>query len=110
MWIFLNNAFLSIVDKDAPAGAVLVRARAKGDIERVFPGATVTVSPRNDYRYRAVIARDAVAEALAAAVKTLDYSNFKDTVAERDRHDAYLDVWSAMHKWQGTRAARTSRP
>jgi hypothetical protein len=106
MWIFLNNAFLSVVHKDAPAGALLVRGRIQGDIERVFPEALVTTSPDNDYRYRAVVARETVAKALAAAVDNLDYANFKSSVAERDRHDAYLEVWSVMHRWQGTRARR----
>jgi hypothetical protein len=37
MGIFLNDAFLSIVDKDGDGTTLLVRARRKGDIERVFP-------------------------------------------------------------------------
>lgn len=100
---------VAIVHKDAPAGALLVRGRIEGDIEHVFPGANVTVSPDNDYRYRAVVTREAVAAARAAAVEHLDYANFKSSVAERDRHDAYLGVWSVMHQWQGTRAERTRK-
>ena len=37
MWIFLNNAFLSIVDKGGDGSTLLVRARRKDDIGRVFP-------------------------------------------------------------------------
>ena len=38
MWIFLPNAFLSIVDKGDPTGKTLpVRGRILGDIEGVFP-------------------------------------------------------------------------
>ena len=100
MWIFLNNAFLSIVDKGGDGTTLLVRARRAGDIERVFPGAAVSKTPRNDYRYRALIAREEVAEAMAASVRSIEYANFKATVKEHHRHEAYLEVWGAMHDFQ----------
>jgi len=100
VWIFLNNAFLSIVDKGGNGATLLVRARRAGDIERVFPKAVVLKTPRNDYRYRAQIDREEVAQAIAAAVRGIDYGNFKATVKEHDRHEAYLDVWGAMHDFQ----------
>lgn len=110
MWIFLKDAFLSIVDKDVDDDSLLVRARVAGDIERVFPGAKVTESPRNDYRYRAKVRRKAVGEALAAAVESIDYPNFKATVKEDDRHDAYLGVWQVLYRWQAERARRPGVP
>ena len=55
MWLCLNNAFLSIVDKDCAPDELLVRARRDGDIERVFPKAEVEVTLGNDYRCRARI-------------------------------------------------------
>jgi len=73
MWIFLNNAFLSIVDKGGDGSTLLVRAR---------------------------IDRETVALAMAEVVKGIRYSNFKDSVRERSRHDAYMDVWSAMHRYR----------
>jgi len=39
MWIYMNNAFLSIVQDDDVPGMLLVRARRSGDIESVFPDA-----------------------------------------------------------------------
>jgi len=100
MWIFLNNAFLSIVDKGGDGTSLLVRARKNGDIESVFPGAQVTKTPANDYRYRARIDREAVAQAMAEAVRQIQYLNFKGTVRERVRHDAYMGVWSVMYAFQ----------
>ncbi len=101
MWVFLNNAFLSIVDKDGDGTTLLVRARRSGDIERVFPGAVIRETPRNDYRYRTRIGREAVASALADAVRAIRYPNFKGSVNENGRHDAYMRVWEAMHRFQG---------
>lgn len=49
MWLCLNSAFLSIVFKDCAEDELLVRARRKGDIEKVFPDAKVIRSTDSDY-------------------------------------------------------------
>lgn len=99
MWIFLNDAFLSIV-ADRQSDRLLVRARIAGDIERVFPSAAVSASPDADYAYRAFVARDTVADTLFWQAQSIAYPNFKNSVQENDRHDAYLQVWSAMNRYQ----------
>ena len=100
MWVYLNNAFLSIVAHRTKPGVLLVRARLKGDIERVFPGAKVTESSRNDYRYRTEVKRDEAAGAIGRIVGGIDYDNFKHSVRESDRHDAYVKAWQAMANLQ----------
>jgi hypothetical protein len=100
MWIFTTDGFLSIVDKDCGSDQLLVRGRVKGDIERAFPGASVTVTPEDDYRFRAVITRKALTVYLHRQIKNLTYPNFKDTVTEPARHHAYLRVWDAMLRLQ----------
>ena len=101
MWIFLNNAFLSIVDKGGDGTTLLVRARKDGDIQCVFPDSQVKETPGNDYRFRARVNRDQVARAISDSVQGITYPNFKGSVKERRRHDAYMDVWSVMHRFQG---------
>jgi hypothetical protein len=72
MWIFLNNAFVSIVnDKDNPDN-LIVRARHHGDIRRVFPRAKVVITPEADYRYRACLPRTLVAEKIASQIAGID--------------------------------------
>jgi len=101
MWLFMNKSFLSIVDKGDPSGkTLLVRARQAGDIGQVFPDAEVQMGAGSDYRYRARIDREQVANAIADSIRNIDYGNFKSTVSDPDRHDAYLDVWSIMHAFQ----------
>lgn len=101
MWVFLSDSFLSIVDKGDPSGAtLLVRARVAGDIERVFPGVTAVEGAGTDYRYRARVDRQIVAEKLTAELRSLRYANFKSTVKDRRRHEAYLEVWDAMMDYQ----------
>ena len=106
MWVFLSNAFLSIVVIEGDSDRLKVRARIAGDIERVFPEAKVEAWTGSDYAYRAVIDRERVAEALAEAARTISATNFKDSVSERWRHDVYFEVWRAMSAVQPQRRAR----
>lgn len=106
MWVFLNDAFFSIVEPSVDDGGLsedlLVRARFNGDIQRVFPNATVKKTDNHDYAYRALINRRKVADAVAAEVDHINYHNFKGSISGREkfRHDAYLDVWADMYKAQ----------
>ena len=100
MWVCLYDAFLSIVHKDCKPDELLVRARRPGDIEKIFPNATVTEYDRADYQFRAVVPRADVIVALTTEVTDIEYPNFKDQVSDRPLHDAYLDVWTRMSKLQ----------
>lgn len=105
MWICLNNAFLSVVtpDKNPDNHVLLVRARRKGDIETVFPGAKVERTPGRDYLFRARVTREDVAAALAAQIEAITYSNFKDSVKNAKLKGAYSRIWSIMSDLQPTR-------
>ncbi len=100
MWIFMSKSFISVVQKPGDTDLLTVRARIKGDIEAVFPSAQVEVNKGTDYKYRAKVPREAVASAMHDQVMALAYSNFKNTVKDRKRHSAYMDVWSALFKAQ----------
>lgn len=100
MWIFLNDAFLSIVDKGGDGSTLLVRARRQGELEQIFPGSQVQETPGNDYRFRARIPRDQVASAMASAIESIGYPNFKGSVHDQLRHETYLGVWEVMHRYQ----------
>ena len=108
MWVFLNESFLSIV-ADRHSDRLLVRARVKGDIQRVFPTAEVVASPSADYAYRAFVDRELVANALYWQAQAIGYDNFKNSVREHDRHDAYMGVWSVMNSYQRRKAKPAAR-
>lgn len=95
MWIYTNRAFLSIVQNNRNPQEFHVRARKAGDIEATFPGVEVTHTPHGDYKYRADIDRGDVMSAVFNAMQDIDYANFKNSVDDQDRHDAYLGVWQA---------------
>lgn len=101
MWIFLSDSFLSVVDKGDPSGqTLLVRARRRGDIERVFPSADIIENAGTDYRYRARIDREQVALAMAEQVRAIQYPNYKGAIHDEALHNACMSVWSAMARLQ----------
>ncbi len=79
---------------------LLVRARRKGDIEAVFTGFKARRTPGHDYPYRAVLQRTVVAEKVLERVLTMNYANFKGSVSDPDRHEAYFGVWARMREYQ----------
>ena len=101
-WIFLKNAFLSIAHEGPDPDKLMVRARFRRDITRVFPGAMITPTPNRDYPFRAYIDRAVVGDTIANAVMDIDYAKFKPQVPgdEPERHEAYMDVWGIMYNWQ----------
>ena len=102
MWIVLNNSFLSIVKNRNNDNELLVRARVKGDIEKVFDDADVFEDENADYKYRSYISRENVANVISNELLKIDYDNFKSSVSKDDidRSHAYMNVWSALNKLQ----------
>ncbi len=110
MWLFTTTGFFSIVEKewDRPTQTLTIRARSRDALDRLraglLPELGATVEDRRaDYRYRAQAPRDAVARAMAEAVRQLDYSNFKSAVGKRQgqaRAHLYHDVWEVMYRLQ----------
>ena len=97
MWVFLSDAFFSIVSHDS--ASLLVRARRKGDIERVF-GVDAAETIGRDYQLRAIIDRKTVASVMAGQIEGIAYDNFKNSVRDPKLHSACSTVWGVMAKLQ----------
>ena len=74
----------------------MVRARRKGDIEKLFPDADVSRCTTSDYLYRAPVRRVDIALALGQRLIDIKYPNFKDSVNDPILHEAYAMVWADM--------------
>lgn len=111
MWIMLNNAFISVVDKAPNPDQLVVRARVEGHIEAVFPKAEVIRDASGDYLFRAFIDRVDVADAMFKAVMDINYPNFKNSIKDDRYHDACSRVWGVMSGLQPVRpySGRQSR-
>ena len=102
MWVCLNNAFISVV-KDDLSEDYKVRARIREDLESLFDEDRILESTKTDYRFRVYATKEEVAKLMLDAVDNIDYTNFKDSVKEKWRHDAYLDIWQVMYREQTDR-------
>lgn len=113
MWIFLNRSMVSIVEHHNKPGVLLVRGRLAGDVQRFLglpaKSPRVTSSPTRDYLYRAEATVQEVEEAVARAVRSINYGNFKGSVDNEARHDAYVSVWSAMYRAQANEQREAER-
>jgi hypothetical protein len=97
MWIFTNNAFISVV-KDRDSNQLLVRARHPDHICNVIPKAIVFTLDDSDYKYRAFVDKREVIDMISVEIVEIDYDNFKASIKDRTFHDACLSVWSVMHR------------
>ena len=102
IWLFTSNSFVSVVaDKDdTQSSRLLVRARIKGDIDQLFPDAEIMETPLADYRYRAWVDRQAVSNAFAKHVEGLTYTNFKNSIKDKERLEPLMHIWQAMFDHQ----------
>ena len=100
MWIQFNNAFLSIVENRDNKSELLVRARVRGDIEKIFPDADVFEDENADYKYRAFISKAKVAAKMMFKMTDINYDNFKNSVKEFERRNTYSKVWMELKKLQ----------
>jgi len=103
MWLMTKHGFYSIVQKKP--GEFHVRARVRKDLENLvervpLPGAKIHDTKTADYSFRIVTDKGDVLKVMQFLGDTLDYSNFKNTVArtpdQQNKHDAYGSVWHTM--------------
>ena len=109
MWIFCKLGFFSAVEHRERPDNLLIRARFKGDLERLIGAMTkeerelicgnpkVEITPDADYRYRMECPKIWFSEVLREQAEEIDYDNFKNAVHEGTARDgAYMDVWRAL--------------
>lgn len=109
MWMMSTDGFISVVaHRDLP-GVMMVRARVKADLERIFgPDRQIETWPGADYLYRVLVDREELAQIVADQVRDVDYwSHAKDEMIKRSpktehgtRSKALYATWSAFAELQ----------
>jgi len=80
MWLFTKNSFISVVQHRERPDDVLVRARVRKHLERLFSNEAkeIYTDEGADYKYRLLISKKELAEVVSAYImQRLDYDNFK---------------------------------
>jgi hypothetical protein len=102
MWIFTQDGFVSVVDKEEVPGTVVVRARDRMSLEPIAElfETEIVPSPLSDYQYRTHVTRQQLIEWMTLNIQTFDYDNFKTRVyATRGAEFAHVlsNVWDVMN-------------
>ena len=106
MWLVTTQGFYSVVAHRTRPEHLLVRARAREDLEALrlqIPSIELNEDPSADYRWRAEVHREDWRRALIQLVDRIDYDNFKDAVARRHgmkREAVYHRVWRELLRLQ----------
>jgi hypothetical protein len=106
MWLFTTQGFYSVVAHRRDAEKLIVRARAREDLEALreqIPELRVFADPNADYRWRAIVTRAEWVAAVAQLASDVDYDNFKSAVGARQgrrRERLYHRVWAALQELQ----------
>jgi hypothetical protein len=108
MWVFTNETFFSVIQHRGDPELVLIRGRIKGDLEKLkekyLPnlGEVVETPTGADYPYRALAWKVEYAEAVKKIALEINYTNFKSSVPDTNRHNLYMQVWSIMKNAEAT--------
>lgn len=98
MWLITNSGYVSIVEHRDDDSVLIVRARRKSDLQRLFPHAEVAHTPSADYPYRVCVARDIVRRIMMAAVDQITYPNFKASISGDPTLSVLCGkIWSLAH-------------
>jgi hypothetical protein len=100
MWICFNDAFISAVQDRRRPSRLVVRARKRKHLERLFPGKRIAATPDADYAYRVSISKKSFARKVVSRISAINYDNFKDSVSDAELHDLYLKFWSQHWQYQ----------
>lgn len=100
MWICFNDSFVSIVQDRERIESLVVRARTPTHLERLFPGQEIVMSPGRDYACRYFTSPNQLVKLLADRVDTIDYTNFKGSVADHRLRRLYGEFWYLHAEYQ----------
>lgn len=104
MWIAMNDSFVSLVRDTKDHDRLVVRSRTREDIEAFITklqcDAEIIETEDSDYRFRIFVYKIDVAEAMCDMVCDIDYPNFKDSVKDHWRKQAYTQIWYVMYMVQ----------
>ena len=100
MWIVMNDSYISAVQDRNNKMNLVVRARVREDLENAFPSLKQDIieSTDSDYRFRLFMSKQFLCGVMNTKIMNIDYDNFKNSVKQNWRHDAYLAIWSIMYK------------
>ena len=116
MWLFTRHGFYSVTRSVKEPDKLQIRARARGDLEKLeafiatreIPTADalavdlskIIETPNADYRYRVIVTPSAWHLISVELMADIVYHNFKNEIRDNQRHNDYTRVWGIMNQVQ----------
>lgn len=100
MWLCFNDGFVSVVKDKLNIDELVVRSRRPEILSRLFPDRKVTTLAVSDYKYRTYCSKAELSKIMVDRIDDIEYTNFKNSTADRDLHDLYSDMWTIHYQYQ----------
>lgn len=110
MWICTTKGMVSIKQDSRMEDVLVVRARARKVLERLFPDYKEYVQAvGQDYPYRIFVTKELVAEIISQEILDIDYGNFKNTVSDPEYSRFLMTTWGQGLRMEDEDAKRQFR-
>ena len=94
MWLFTNHGFYSIVKiLDTNPEEFWIRSRRKEHLTTYFSEERIIYTHATDYQYRVTINKEELIDIFTHLPEEINYTNFKDSIHDKELKDAALYVW-----------------
>jgi hypothetical protein len=91
---------VSVVEDKLKISELVVRARNKTILEKIFPENEILELDISDYKYRTYCTKNEWSKIVVDRINNIDYTNFKASVVDKDLHDMYNNFWYIHYKYQ----------
>ena len=107
MWVFTKNSYISVVEHRDRPNDVMIRARRRRHLVRLFPKREkqIVKTPNADYMWRLVVSKKEMAKVLSEYIlRNLTYDNFKGAQEMEPDMPEWMEflhaVWHAGYRMQ----------
>ncbi|MBD8490830.1 hypothetical protein IFO69_18910 [Echinicola sp. CAU 1574] len=84
MLITSTNGFISVVNSNSDIDHLVVRAKHKGDLSRLFDERRIQPIEHEVFRFGISLCKQEFADTLIKMIKCIDYTNFETTMITID--------------------------
>lgn len=100
MWIFMSDAFLSVVQDENDPDYLIVRARQREHLNNInVPNINIYTVENSDYQYRTRMHKATFGVLVSGRIRAINYPKFKPSAYSNDYHRLLLEVWRVVYEF-----------